>query len=210
MAYYRCQPEAFSAAYLHSLRGAIQSCRYLATNNLNRDFVATKGFSVVFTRSGRAEVDRQFPFFKPYLDQALLPDCNAFYLNPLLLKQGSRVDPHIDRSLRSYCKAIDPPDQVSVLYLQVPIDLSSGELVLQRGRRRVAQIRPQTGLLLHFQGDLTHSVNALDSAGSRLSLVCEQYALDADALEDIPEFLIESRSLAKPLSGRIAATKNRS
>lgn len=196
MAYYRCQPQAFADAYLHNLRGAIQACRYFATNNLNRDFVATKGFSVVFTQAGRAEVDRQFPYFKPYLDQALLPDCNAFYLNPLLLKQGSRVDPHIDRSLRSYCKTIDPPDQVSVLYVQVPPDLASGELVLQRGRQRVAQIRPQTGMLLHFQGNLTHSVNAMATAGSRLSLVCEQYALDADALWDIPEFLIESRALS--------------
>lgn len=200
MAYYHCQPQAFSDAYLHNLRGGIQSCRYFATNNLNRDFVATKGFSVVFTQAGRAEVDRQFPYFKPYLDQALLPGCNAFYLNPLLLSQGSRVDPHIDRSLRSYCKTIDPPDQVSVLYVQVPPDLASGELVLQRGRQRVAQIRPQAGMLLHFQGDLTHSVNAMDSRGSRLSLVCEQYSLDAEALWNIPEFLIESRAAtpAKP------------
>ena len=196
MTYYRCQPEAFAAAYLHNLRGGIQSCRYLATNNLNRDFVATKGFSVVFTHQGRAEVDRQFPYFKPYLDAALLPDCNAFYLNPLLLKQGSRVDPHVDRSLRSYCKTIDPPQQVSVLYVQVPTDLASGELVLQRGRQRVAQIKPQTGLLLHFQGNLTHSINAMASAGSRLSLVCEQYCLDAKALWDIPEFLVESRAIA--------------
>jgi hypothetical protein len=196
MTYYRCQPEAFSTAYLHNLRGAIQSCRYFATNNLNRDFVATKGFSVVFNQAGRAEVDRHFPYFKPYLDQALLPDCNAFYLNPLLLKQGSRVDPHIDRSLRSYCKTIDPPQQVSVLYVQVPDDLTSGELVLQRGRQRVAQIRPQTGLLLHFQGNLTHSINPMTSPCSRLSLVCEQYCLEADALWDIPEFLVESRAIA--------------
>jgi hypothetical protein len=200
MAYYRCQPDAFAPAYLHNLRGAIQSCRYFATNNLNRDFVGTKGFSVVFKQAGRAQVDRQFPYFKPYLDRALMDDCNAFYLNPLLLKQGSRVDPHIDRSLRSYCKTIEPPDQVSVLYVQVPPDLASGELVLQRGRQRVAQIKPQPGLLLHFQGDLTHSVNVVGSAGSRLSLVCEQYALDDDTLWDIPEFLIESRAPATKLN----------
>ncbi len=200
MVYYRCQPDAFAATYLHNLRGAIQSCRYFATNNLNRDFVGTKGFSVVFKEAGRAEVDRQFPYFKPYLDRALLPDCNAFYLNPLLLQQGSRVDPHIDRSLRSYCKTIDPPQQGSVLYVQVPADLTSGELVLQRGRQRVAQIKPQMGLLLHFQGDLTHSVNAMDSRGTRLSLVCEQYALDDDTLKDIPEFLIESRAPAAKLN----------
>lgn len=207
MAYYRCQPQAFSSFYLQSLRGAIQSCPYFSTNNLNRDFVATKGFSVVFTRLGRAEVDRQFPYFKPYLDQALLPDCNAFYLNPLLLKQGSRVDPHIDRSLRSYCKTIDPPDQVSVLYVQVPDDLASGELVLHRGRQRVAQIQPQTGLLLHFQGNLTHSINPMLSAGGRLSLVCEQYTLDDRELWDIPEFRVESRTLAKPPQAKSVAAK---
>ena len=33
------------------------------------------------------------------LQRALRPDCNAFYLNPLQLESGSRVDPHIDRSL---------------------------------------------------------------------------------------------------------------
>jgi hypothetical protein len=197
MPYYHCQPQAFSPAYLHNLRGSIQACRYFTTNNLNRDFVATKGFSVVFTQAGRAEVNRQFPYFKPYLDQALGDDCNAFYLNPLLLQQGSRVDPHIDRSLRSYCKTIDPPQQVSVLYVQVPDPLSGGELVLQRGRQRVAQIQPQTGVLLHFQGNLTHSINAVTSAGHRLSLVCEQYALEADALWHIPKFLIESRVISR-------------
>jgi hypothetical protein len=207
MPYYHCQPNAFGADDLHHLRGAIQACRYLATNNLNRDFVATRGFSVVFTPAGRAEVDCQFPYFTPYLAAALQPGCNAFYLNPLVLSQGSRVDPHIDRSLRSYCKTIAPPDQVSVLYVQVPADLAGGELVLQRGRQRVAQIRPQPGLLLHFQGDLTHSVNPMASPGNRLSLVCEQYSLTATELAEIPDFLIESRAVAPP--GRKPAKSRR-
>jgi len=229
--YYRLQPNAFPLPYLNSLRGAILACPYFTTNNLNRDFVGTKGFSVVFTRAGIAEVERQFPDFKPYLDRALLAACNAFYLNPLLLKQGSRVDPHIDRSLRSYCKTIAPPDEVSVLYIQVP-DLSQnaelahpasqrspqrssqrllqrqlaphpdlqsrepegGYLVLHRGKQKVGQIQPQTNTLLHFQGDLTHSINTLAISGTRLSLVCEQYQLDDKELWDIPDFLVESRA----------------
>ena len=227
MPYYRLQPNAFPVPYLNSLRGAILACPYFTTNNLNRDFVGTKGFSVVFTRTGMAEVERQFPYFKPYLDRALLPACNAFYLNPLLLKQGSRVDPHIDRSLRSYCKTIAPPDEVSVLYIQVPdlsqntelahptsqrssqrfmqrqrtppSDLQShepegGYLVLHRGKQKVGQIQPQTNTLLHFQGDLTHSINTLAVSGTRLSLVCEQYQLDNKELWDIPDFLVESRA----------------
>lgn len=168
---------------------------YLALNNLNRDFVATKGFSVVFRRSHLATVAEQFPVFKRYLDTALQPDCNAFYLNPLLLKAGSRVDPHIDRSLRSYCKTIQPPDWVSVLYVSVPDDLEGGELVLRSRQRTVGQIKPQANTLVLFQGDLTHSVTAVVKGGERLSLVCEQYSLDEKELEEIPAFKLESRAL---------------
>ncbi|GAB4378287.1 MAG: 2OG-Fe(II) oxygenase [Elainellaceae cyanobacterium] len=194
MPYYHTQPNAFSIAYLNDLRGEIQSCPYFTVNNLNRDFVGTKGFSVVFQETGLAAVERQFPFFKLYLDRALQPGCNAFYLNPLMLQQGSRVDPHIDRSLRSYCKTIEPPLWVSVLYVQLPSDLQGGELVLRRGKQQVGQIKPQINTLLHFQGDLTHSVNPMQSVGTRLSLVCEQYSLDPAELWEIPEFLVESRA----------------
>jgi len=149
---------------------------------------------VVFRRSHLGEVERQFPFFKRYLDLALRPDCNAFYLNPLQLREGSRVDPHIDRSLRSYCRAIEPPDVVSVLYIQVPEGMRGGELVLRDHRRQVGQIKPQVSLLLQFQGNLTHSVNVVETPGFRLSLVCEQYNLVETELEEIPEFTVESRA----------------
>jgi len=192
--YYRQQPNVFPPDYLHNLRGEILACPYFAVNNLNRDFVGTKGFSVVFQRSHLAVVERQFPFFRLYLEHALQPNCNAFYLNPLLLKQGSRVDPHIDRSLRSYCKTVDPPAIVSVLYVQVPTDLQGGELVLRHHKQQVGQIKPRVNTLLYFQGDLTHSVNAVKGTGDRLSLVCEQYNLDTTELHEIPAFTVESRA----------------
>lgn len=195
MSYYSLSANAFPAAYLNDLRGEILSCAYFGVNNLNRDFVNTKGFSVVFQRSRLATVEKQFPFFKPYLEQALQPTCNAFYLNPLLLKQGSRVDPHIDRSLRSYHKTIEPPLVVSVLYIQVPPDLQGGELVLRSARQKVGQIQPQVNTLVYFQGDLTHSINAVQTTGTRLSLVCEQYSLDQTELREIPAFTIESRAM---------------
>ncbi|MBD3881863.1 2OG-Fe(II) oxygenase [Phormidium tenue FACHB-886] len=198
MNYYQQHPNAFSSAYLNALRGEIQSCPYFTVNNLNRDFVGTKGFSIVFQRTGLGEVERQFPWFKAYLDRALQPACNAFYLNPLLLQYGSRVDPHIDRSLRSYCKTVEPPALVSVLYVQVPSELRGGELVLRDRRRQVGQIKPQAGTLVCFQGDLTHSVNAVTVSGTRLSLVCEQYSLSEAELRQIPEFTIESRAAKKP------------
>jgi predicted 2-oxoglutarate/Fe(II)-dependent dioxygenase YbiX len=193
MAYYNQHPQAFTPTYLNELKGQILACPYFAVNNLNRDFVATKGFSLVFRRSHLATVEQRFPYFKPYLHRVMQPECNAFYLNPLLLTMGSRVDPHIDRSLRSYCKTIDPPLIVSVLYVEVPTDLMGGELILRSQKRQVGQIRPQPNTLLFFKGDLTHSVNAVTSSSTRLSLVCEQYSLDDDQLEDIPEFTIESR-----------------
>lgn len=192
--YYHQQPLAFPNNYLKDLCGEIQACTYFAINNLNRDFVNTKGFSVVFQRQGLAKVLQQFPFFKPYLDKALQPNFNAFYLNPLLLKEGSHVAPHIDRSLRSYCKTIEPPAIVSVLYVQVPADLQGGELVLRSHKRQVGQIKPQTNTLLYFQGDLTHSINAVKTPGIRLSLVCEQYSLSEAELQQIPQFIVESRA----------------
>jgi hypothetical protein len=194
--YYRTSHHVFAPDYLRELQGQVLACRYFAVNNLNRDFIGTKGFSVVFQRSGISEVERRFPFFKPYLSVALQPTCNAFYLNPLLLQTGSRVDPHIDRSLRSYCKTIEPPAIVSVLYVQVPLALTGGELVLRCHKRQVGCIRPQLNTILYFQGDLTHSVREVTSpVSTRLSLVCEQYSLLETELQEIPEFVIESRAM---------------
>lgn len=195
MSYYHQYPQAFSQIYLSELQGQILACPYFAVNNLNRDFIGTKGFSIVFQRSHLADVTQRFPYFKLYLDRVVQQECNAFYLNPLLLGLGSQVNPHIDRSLRSYCKTIAPPVVVSVLYVEVPTDLEGGELVLRSHNRQIGQIRPQTNTLLFFQGDLLHSVNPVASQGIRLSLVCEQYNLDEAQLREIPEFQLESRTI---------------
>ena len=191
---YAQKHNVFAVEYLDKLRSQILSCPYLAASQLSESFTGTKGFSVIFKRSGICEVEQHFPFFKPYLQVALKQACNAFYLNPLLLRINSRVDPHIDRSLRSYCKTIEPPVIVSVLYVQVPPTLIGGELVLHWHKRQVGCIRPQFNTLLYFQGDLTHSVNAVKTTGTRLSLVCEQYSLSETELQDIPAFTIESRA----------------
>lgn len=195
MPYYSQYLSVFPLAYLSQLQGQILACPYFTSNNLNRDFVRTKGFSLAFRRSRIGEVEQRFPYFKSYLDRALQSDCNAFYLNPLLLESGSRVDPHIDRSLRSYCKTIAPPLVVSVLYVEVPDALEGGELVLESRTRTIAHVRPCTNTLVFFQGDLTHSIKPVTSSGVRLSLVCEQYCLDEEELREIPEIQLESRAL---------------
>lgn len=185
---------AFAPAELRSLQRALLASPYFAAHTLNRDFVRTRGFSVVFRRAALARVERTFPALVPYLARVLRPDCNAFYLNPLLLAQGSRVDPHVDRSLRSYCKEVLPPVAVSVLYVAVSPGLAGGELVLARGRRPLARIRPVAGTLVHFDGDLTHSIEPVTGPGERLSLVCEQYALEPGELARVPDFAIETRA----------------
>jgi hypothetical protein len=191
---YSEEPAAFPPAYLLSLRRQIRACRFFTVNTLNRDFVGTRGFSVVFRRTALDRVRREFPYFGAYLDRALRPDCDAFYLNPLELSAGSRVDPHIDRSLRSYSARIDPPLAVSVLYAEVPPAMRGGRLVLSRGKKLLGRVTPAEGKLVTFDGDLTHAVERMDTAGARLSLVCEQYRLTAEEMEDVPEYVIETRA----------------
>jgi hypothetical protein len=189
------EPAAFSADYLVELRQQIRKCRYFTTNNLNRDFVGTRGFSVVFRREQIVRVENEFPWSARFLSRALRPDCNAFYFNPLQLSRGSHVAPHIDRSLRSYVLDIDPPLQVSVLYVEVPEGLCGGALELRRRKRFLGRIVPQEGMLVQFDGDLEHSIARVDTEGLRLSLVCEQYALDAEQLALVPGFRIETRAM---------------
>ena len=187
-------PGAFAPEYLDALAKGIRSCPYFTVNNLNRDFVGTRGFSIAFTSAGLPRVVAEFPWFETFLRRALRADCNAYYLNPLQLEAGSRVDPHVDRSLRSYCKDITTPVQVSVLYVDVPAAMQGGELVQQRGKRTLARVRPAANLLIAFDGDLTHSIARVDGGGRRLSLVCEQYALDDRELAEVPEYSLETRA----------------
>jgi len=186
--------DCFPPTYLRALQRQIVGSPCFTTHTLNRDFVNTRGFSVVFRAEAREQVERAFPAFGPYLARALREDCNAFYLNPLLLERGSRVDPHVDRSLRSYCKEVLPPLCVSVLYVDAPETLQGGALVLARGKKHLARIRPSTGTLILFEGDLTHSIEPVEGGGTRLSLVCEQYSLLPEELEHVPSYALETRA----------------
>lgn len=198
MSVYTEVEHAFEPQYLRTLERQILASRYLVADNLNRDFVGTRGFSIVFRRAEQPRVEREFPFFATYLRRALREDCNAFYLNPLLLAQGSRVDPHVDRSLRAYAPTIVCPVAVSVLYVLVPEPLAGGALVLSRGKRTLGRVRPVANKLVIFGGDLTHAVERLDCAGRRLSVVCEQYQLTDDELACVPAYQVEQGPRAYP------------
>lgn len=186
------QPAPMTSAQLARLREAILASPHLGASRLSARFARTLGFSVVFTRSGLPQVRAAFPSFADYLATVVTPAANAFYLNPLVLTAGARVGAHIDTSLSSRCGTRVSPIVVSVLYVHVPDDMRGGELVLRTRRQRVGEITPSTGLLVAFQGDLVHAVRRVLSVSPRVSLVCEQYALEQAQLQRIPAFSVTS------------------
>lgn len=197
--YYSLRTNAFDSSYLRSLEYEILASNYLSENQLSQNFSGTKGFSVVFRSSGIKKVIEKLPFFETYIKTALSSKYNAFYLNPLVLQGGGQVKPHVDCSITSYCqhKPAIIPKIVSVLYVKVPSDLQGGELILKslpRKNIQVGCIKPQVNTLLYFMGSLNHSVNKVIASDTRISLVCEQYALSEKQLQNIPEFAIQSEA----------------
>lgn len=192
-------PEALPPAAVEAIRKAILGTSLLGDSNLSGQFSGTYGFSITFQREALSEVTALFPDFKPYLDTTLLPDCNAFLLNPLLVREGRGVGAHIDRSLEFYGSSIGCPVAVSVLYVQVPEALSGGELRLYHRGQRVAALRPVPRSLVMFRGDLTHEVAPIDAGApalseARISLVVEQYRVPESLVAGVPRFEVRTRA----------------
>jgi hypothetical protein len=192
-------PEALPPATVESIRKAILGSSLLGDSNLSGQFSGTYGFSITFRREALSEVTAMFPAFAPYLDTALLPDCDTFLLNPLLVREGRGVGAHIDRSLEFYGAGIGCPVAVSVLYVQVPETLSGGELRLYHRGNRVAALKPVPRTLVVFRGDLTHEVAAIDAgapalSGARISLVVEQYRVPHSLRAGVPRFEVRTRA----------------
>ena len=123
---YGYRDDAFSAIELDCLARAVLATQHLGTHQLSAAFGASRGYSIAFRRDGLSSVLEELPNLAPYLREALRPSCNAFYLNPLVIEDGSAVAQHIDCSLSTYAKTLLHPRLVSVLYLQVP-SLANGE-----------------------------------------------------------------------------------
>lgn len=190
---YAIRRNAFPLDYLSELKAQVLSSIYLGKGPFADSFVKTQGFSIVFTRTGLSEVENNFPYLKPFLANVLLNDCNAFFINSLILDGGSRVNPHIDCRILPDNSGNIIPNLVSVLYVQVPTNLQGGELVLETGNNNEnILIQPQTNALIYFRGDLIHSVNQVHSLQQRISLVCEQYNLNEVLLQNFPTLKIIS------------------
>jgi hypothetical protein len=192
-------PEALPADTVEAIRAAILGSPLLGESNLSEQFTGTYGFSCVFRRDALPDMKRRFPAFGPFLDAALLPDCNAFLLNPLLVQRGRTVEAHIDRTLSFYGAGYRCPVAVSVLYVQVPEGLEGGELRLYHRGQRVAQLKPMPRSLVTFRGDMVHEVTPVTSgvpgmSTARISLVVEQYRVPADVRVRIPRLDVLTRA----------------
>jgi hypothetical protein len=193
------QPDALPPPAVEAIRKAILDSPLLADTNLSGQFSGTYGFSVTFRKEATSEVTACFPAFAPFLQAALLPDCDAFLLNPLLVQRGRGVGAHIDRSLEFYKVGIGCPVAVSVLYVQVPERLSGGELRLYHRGEQVAALAPMPRSLVTFRGDLTHEVAAVETAAperteARISLVVEQYRVPEPLKAAVPRFELRTRA----------------
>jgi hypothetical protein len=203
--------DAFSHDELLALRQGALSSPYLSDSPLKGSFEATRGFAVTFRRDGLAAVEAQFGFLLPFLACALdrtshkraqrrprlfpVVEPNAFYLNLLVVPSGAAVDRHIDATLSP---AEEPdaliPVAVAVAYVQVPNDLVGGALVLDNPRGERAEVTAVEGRFVMFAGHYAHRVTTVESSGTRMSWVLEQYALRETDLAQVPRVRIHSRA----------------
>ncbi len=195
-------PEALSTQATDAIRTTILGSSLLGETNLSVQFKGTYGFSITFQRDTCAEVTARFPAFAPFLDAALLPDSNAYLLNPLLVQSGRTVSTHIDQSLEFYGTRVGCPLAVSVLYVQVPPRLTGGELRLYHRGAQVAAVTPRPRTLVRFRGDCMHEVTQVHSEdpslpAARISLGIEQYRVPPSVLARMPRFEMRNRAGAQ-------------
>jgi hypothetical protein len=196
---FRAEQDVFEQDFVKDTAAFVRSHPLLAGTTLNARFSGTQGFSIALTRSGFARLEKNFPPFHRYVEKVTPDRCNAFFINPLVIAEGSHVAPHIDRSLGPWCRPDLPPYpvKVSVLYLEVPDDLVGGRLLLHPpfwSLLAKPEIVPKTGLLFEFRGDLRHEVAEVTQAHTpRISLVMEQYELPPYLLRKIPDFHVRSK-----------------
>jgi hypothetical protein len=195
---FRADAGLFEPDYLESSARFVKGHELLAGTTLNAGFSGTQGFSIALKRSGLARLEKSFGPFHRFLERVAPDRCNAFFINPLVISEGSQVAPHIDRSLGPWTRPDECPFpiKVSVLYLEVPEDLRGGRLLLHPpvwSLHSKPAVVPRTGLLFEFRGDLRHEVAEVEQARTpRVSLVMESYRLPPYLLRKVPDFYARS------------------
>lgn len=194
---HRSLENALAPAQLQALREAILASPYLAETDLNEGFTGTSGFTLLFHREQISRALKLLPELGAFLEVAMKPKANVFFLNPLVLHAGGNgVAAHADKTLISYVEQGEPPFPfcVSVLYLSLPSEKKGGKIVFHRAFGKLAK-RPVENLLLEFPGWLLHEVTPLTSepgSPARVSLVLEQYRLNDEMKAQVPSFRLET------------------
>lgn len=192
---------AFSEDYIQSAERSFLASPYLGKSPLGAEFIKTKGFSLVFRRSSLNRVMEQFQFLRAFLEEVVFKTCNAFYVNPLLLSDHSRVETHVDCRLLPEQDLRIVPNLVSILYVKADPEMIGGELVLNVGHENELTLKLQSNDLIHFIGETVHKVTPVQGAVNRICFVCEQYNLPEEALQAFPEYaLLRDKDLAPRVS----------
>ena len=153
-------------------------------------FEKTPGWALKFNREGRSRLagDDGWGFLQEYVDAVADSATNAFVLNCVIIPpQGVVAVPssedfepavgmHLDDTVGIDSARHYLAHSVSVLYLNVPLGMKGGELLLLRHadakssvsagskeleKRAHAKVSPEEGLLATFRGDAYRGVTAL-------------------------------------------------
>jgi hypothetical protein len=185
---YHLTRDAYRSTYLDEIERELLASPYMGESPLGPEFVNTHGFSLVFRRTALDSVFAAWPYLRVFLEQAIFPKSNAFYVNPLVLAAQSRVDPHVDCRLVASENVRIIPTLVSVLYVVCDAEMEGGELVLNVGTPQELALKPSRKDLLHFRGNIIHCVREVTRPCSRISVVYEQYNLPEKILLGFPSF----------------------
>jgi hypothetical protein len=161
-----------------TLRTAIHKSALIGASQLVGAFEATRGFGIACHRSALGDALARAPWLRPFvhavLDDerlqrllrlslaerllgAMLGDINALYVNVLVVPPGGGVARHVDSTLGVQGDGpVLTPRAVGVLYVEVPADLSGGDLRLFEHDTLKATVAPKVGRLVLFRGSLGH------------------------------------------------------
>lgn len=226
--------EAFAASMAYTLyRGVIspKEARTLATmifghpyvrrnQHLNSEgFAGTRGFVLHFTKAAAEKTFAGDANLAPYaryfvkLYEQLQEFGNAFVFNVLVCPPGKKgIDWHQDNTLdlwkrREHAKDL-VPDQVAILYVQMPDEGGEIELFTEDDPERIADLQPRdtvliaprAGDVLVFDGSMYHRVHPHKAQQPRISIVLEAYKLPGKTLPKLhpSRVLIPRHSSAQP------------
>lgn len=159
-----------------SLTEYIVNHELMEKSDLSDAFSSSYGFTIKFNMYSKYDfmyskynLKRLYDVFERIRE----PGTNAYMCNPLILEKSKSIGYHHDNTL-----GIGNPVCVTVLYLDLPSDMTGGEFCM-RDHSHFIMEPPEIGKKLTFRGDMYHMVRPYETNENtrRVSLVFEQYCL---------------------------------